>query len=62
MSPLDQASELNVYPILARAVYNYIKAENVQKGDNEFIGARDQIQHIFQESAKVDHETKEQMQ
>ena len=29
MSPMEQASELNVYVILSRAVYNFIKAEGV---------------------------------
>ena len=59
MSPTDHASELNVYVILSRAVYNYVHAE----GDsNEFQSACDQIQQIFQESAKVDAETQELMQ
>ena len=40
MSPMDHASELNVYVILSRAVYNYVQAA----GDsNEFQSACDQI-------------------
>ena len=40
MSPIDHASELNVYVILSRAVYNYVQAS----GDsNEFQSACDQI-------------------
>lgn len=41
MSPMDQACELNVYPLLAHAVYVYIKADAVDQGDNEYIQARD---------------------
>ena len=37
MSPMEQASELNVYVILSRAVYNFIKAEDLLNEDREKI-------------------------
>jgi len=56
--PMDFASELNVYLLLVRAVYNYAAVKDGKASIAEFAATCDQIEQIFDESSKVDQMTK----
>lgn len=56
---MDFASELNVYLLLVRAVYNFVRDGG--RSEAEFATTCDHINQVFEDSTKVDQATKTEM-